>query len=118
MIDKSWFNHLGKYDTQMDIWGGENFGKFRMFQGNYTLIQNHFPVFIVYQNSPFERSDLHVDVRLGTWLGNPHVGQNCITVSFVQSKWRLFASRAITVLQAICTIIQVLPQYKEERGTS
>lgn len=48
MIDKSWFNHLGKYDTQMDIWGGENFGKFRMFQGIYTLIQNHFPVFIAY----------------------------------------------------------------------
>lgn len=21
VIDKSWFNHLGKYDAQMDIWG-------------------------------------------------------------------------------------------------
>ncbi|XP_051874171.1 polypeptide N-acetylgalactosaminyltransferase 16 [Pristis pectinata] len=25
VMNKSWFNHLGKYDTQMDIWGGENF---------------------------------------------------------------------------------------------
>ncbi|KAK6488901.1 polypeptide N-acetylgalactosaminyltransferase 14 [Huso huso] len=25
VMDKSWFNHLGKYDTAMDIWGGENF---------------------------------------------------------------------------------------------
>nr|XP_057934467.1 polypeptide N-acetylgalactosaminyltransferase 16 [Doryrhamphus excisus] len=25
VMDKSWFNHLGQYDTHMDIWGGENF---------------------------------------------------------------------------------------------
>ena len=27
VIDKAFFVKIGKYDTMMDIWGGENFGK-------------------------------------------------------------------------------------------
>jgi hypothetical protein len=26
-VDKEWFHHIGEYDSQMDIWGAENVGK-------------------------------------------------------------------------------------------
>jgi len=29
-VSKKWFDHLGKYDEEMDIWGGENFGEERI----------------------------------------------------------------------------------------
>ena len=25
-VDKKWFKHIGLYDEQMEIWGGENVG--------------------------------------------------------------------------------------------
>ena len=26
-VDKKWFQHIGLYDEQMEIWGGENVGR-------------------------------------------------------------------------------------------
>ena len=27
-MDKKWFQHIGLYDEQMEIWGGENVGMY------------------------------------------------------------------------------------------
>lgn len=41
-IEKKWFEEFGKYDRNMDVWGGENLGKcsFRFLEVNkgYRII--------------------------------------------------------------------------------
>ena len=41
MIDKTYFDRIGKYDMLMDIWGGENLGNNYKWEDDYYIKSFH-----------------------------------------------------------------------------